>query len=370
MQEMKEPMRRYVMKLTEVGVSLLFLVIALSVFAHVLNYIMPFVIGFLIAAVLLPVATFFESFLPRAIAISGALVVSLGGLLAVIVFLLVQGAGEATSLAIAIPRYFGMWKQVSQYAIEQGMAVYAHLPLKMVEAVQTTVNTMVDQARQFALTLLSGFVGEVALLPDLIVIIVISVVAAYFFLAQREMLLQGMRRWLPPGWGPKVEEIAGDVWRAVIGLFRAQLVLIGVTSVICVIGLAVMGVQYALLLGVGIGLTGWVPIVGSGIITIPWVVGALVTGKVILAIKILLLQAVASVVRHTIEPKLLASNMGIGTFATMFGMYVGLTSLGILGLLLGPLLMIAIRSLLRERIFDDFFPASILPREEAEKERT
>jgi predicted PurR-regulated permease PerM len=65
------------------------------------------------------------------------------------------------------------------------------------------------------------------------------------------------------------------------------------------------------------------------------------------------LQVIVSVVRHSIEPKLMASNMELGTLSALFGMYVGLTTIGVIGLVIGPLLMIALRSLIKARMFVD-----------------
>ena len=41
---------------------------------------------------------------------------------------------------------------------------------------------------------------------------------------------------------------------------------------------------------------------------------------------------------------------------TLIGMYIGLTSMGVLGILLGPIMIIALRSLIRADIFSDILP--------------
>lgn len=353
----RKDLQAYLAHLLEVAVLLLFLVVSTYIFLHILNYILPFVIGFLIAVSLLPITRFLEhQGMPRRSAIVATLVVILGGLLSLLLFLVIQGAEEATSLYQVIPQYFVSWRAWAENLIDQSAIVYAHLPPKMVSPLQSSVGSVIAQSRELALSALSAFIGGVTVLPDLVFVIVISVIAAYFFMAERTLLLNWLRILLPPGWGIKLEVVAKDVGNALAGLLRAQLVLIAVTSMICVVGLTIMHVHYALILGVAIGLTGWVPILGSGIITIPWAIGAFALGNVVVAIKVILLQAIASLVRHTIEPKILASNMGLGTFPTLFGMYVGLTSIGFIGLLLGPIALIAIRSLLRVRMFIDFFP--------------
>ncbi len=357
----RKDLQAYFAHLLEVSILLIFLVISTFIFLRVLNYILPFVVGFLIAVTLFPIERFLEhQGVPRKPAIIVTLTVILGGLVAILLYLVIQGAEEAASLSQVMPKYFMWWRTWVETVIDKSAIVYAHLPAKMIIPLQSSVGSLIAQSRELALTTLSTLVGGVAVLPDLIFIIVISIVAAYFFMAERTLLLHWLRVLLPPGWSVKLEGVAADVGHALAGLLRAQLVLIAVTSVICVAGFTLMHVRYALILGVAIGLTGWIPIIGSGIITLPWAIGAFVFGNVIIAIKVILLQLIASLVRHTIEPKILAANMGLGTFPTLFGMYVGLTSIGFVGLLLGPIAVIAVRSLLRARMFIDFLPERMI----------
>lgn len=352
-----EAMRAYLFRLLEVVALLVLLFLVLFIFARIFTYILPFVIGFIIAVVLLPLVKWLEKRgLSRNVAIVSTLVVVLGGLLTAIVILTVRGAEEAANLAILMPRYITNWRNFAEVMIQQGMSVYAHLPVKMIEAVQSTLNSALDQIRLWVVSLLTSLFAGVALLPNFIVVIVISVIASYFFMAERDSLITFARRLLPPGMAPRLRIVITDVSNAISGLIRVQLLLVAVTIVVAVLGLALMQVAYSLILGTAIGLTGWVPIVGSGIITFPWAIGAIVMGNYILAIKVLLLQAVASMIRHIIEPKLLASNMGLGTFPTLIGMYIGLASIGLLGIILGPILIIALRSLMRADIFADFWP--------------
>ena len=358
MRTLDRDMRRYLRSVMEIAALLAFLLIVTELFLHLFVYVLPFVLGLLIAAALFP---FVRALRSTGLSEHGAVIVAMttavAGAVALLTFVVIQAAQEAVGFSQAIPVYFAYWRRWTESVLHQGMAVYGHLPPKVVTTFQSTALGAVEQAKQFVATLFASVVTGVALLPDTIIIGIIAVVAAYFFLAQRVELLSLLRRALPPGWAPKLEVVAMDVSRAIAGMLRTQLILIGVTSLICIVGMAAMHIRYAFILGLAIGLTGWVPLVGSGIVTLPWAAGAFVGGHVILAIKILLLQAVASLVRHTIEPKIMATSVGLGTFATMFGMYVGLSSIGFFGLVIGPIVLIAIRSLIRARIFVDLLPS-------------
>jgi sporulation integral membrane protein YtvI len=350
--------RHYVRAVAETAMLFALVVIALFIFVRVMHYILPFVIGFVVAALLQPLVRMQRR---RGVHLQVATLVALGGPLVVVGglvgLLVVKSAGEVAGLTVALPRYFDVWNVWVHQVLHDLAGVYGRLPPHVASALQATAESTVGETQTFVQSLLSGFFKGVTGLPDTLFIVGFSILSAYFFLIQRERLLASLKALLPPGWAAKMEIVAADVGAAVTGLLRTQLILIGVTTLICVVGLLVLHVAYAFILGAAIGVTGWFPIVGSGIITIPWAAGALLSGNVYLAVKIVALQAVASGVRHLIEPKIMATSVGLATFPTLFSMYVGFSSVGVFGLIIGPIVYIGLRSLLRARIFMDFLPA-------------
>ena len=77
-------------------------------------------------------------------------------------------------------------------------------------------------------------------------------------------------------------------------------------------------------------------------------------GNVVVAVKVLILQGIISAVRQVIEPKILADNVGLDTLSTLISMYIGLKAIGVLGLFLGPIFLIGLKSSLRARMFIDW----------------
>ncbi len=347
-------LKQYLLRLVEVVILFLSVLVVLWLSSKILTYVLPFALGLIIAVLLFPIVRYLEKWgLSRRLAIVMTFIIVLMIIFGLIGYLTVQGTQEAISLSQAIPNtyvHFSAW--VTNW-LERGMIVYGHLSPKIVSAIQSSVFAMVDQVRQILLNLVSSLVIGLEGLPNMLIIVVISLLASYFYMAQKESLTDGIVRLLPPGWGPKLGSVATDVLRAFVGLTRAQVILIMVSTVISIIGLLVIDPRYALILGLLIGLTGWFPVVGSGIITIPWIIGAYTAKHFGIAIEVAVLQIIVSVVRHSIEPKLMASNMELGTLSALFGMYVGLTTIGVIGLVIGPLLMIALRSLIKARMFVD-----------------
>ncbi|UOF90873.1 sporulation integral membrane protein YtvI [Fodinisporobacter ferrooxydans] len=354
---MNPALRRYLRNVLEVIALLVFLAAFGWVFVKTLDYTMPFVLGLILALLLHPLTSFLEKRgATRTVSILTAMVTVIGLLIGSTTFLVAQIAQEANVLSGNIPAYFAVWGEWFQDQMDKGKLFYGSLPLNVKEKIQTTSSNMLVQLQHFATDFLQSIITGISGLPEKVVMIVMALIAAYFFLADREKLWKRIQAFSPPGWDKKLDLVVHDVNRSFVGLIRAQIILVIVTMILSIIGLLIMHVHYAILLGILLGVTGLVPIVGSGIMSVPWAVYAFVTGDIPLGIQLLILQGFISLVRHIIEPKILANSVGLDTLSTLIAMYIGMKAMGVLGLFLGPIVVIAIKSLIKARMFIDFIP--------------
>lgn len=350
--------RRYLWRLFEVAALLVFVTLISVFFVWALRYILPFVVGWFMAILLLPLVKFLERRHVKSTA--AALFVLIGSLALIVVlsvFAVIAIAREASLLLVNVPQYFNGAQAWVQQQILMGKVFFGQLPPNVVASIQNTAMQSISSLEAWFRSFAKILLDSVTRLPEFSFVVVISLITAYFMLADRERLYRGFLRSLPPGWSGKMEAALNDMGRAFTGTIRVQVVLMLMSAVLGVLGMWVLGIEYAVLLGIAFGVTGLVPFLGSAILTVPWAVGALAMGDVTLAIKILLLQLVISAIRHVVEPKILADSVGLDTLSTLFALYVGMQLLGVLGLFLGPIILIGFKSLFRARLFVDFFPA-------------
>jgi sporulation integral membrane protein YtvI len=354
---MSSVMRRYLRNVLEVLALLVFVTIISWLFIKTLQYTMPFVLGLVIAIMLHPITKFLEKRgATRTVSIITSMILVIGLLIGAATILIAQIAQEANVLQSKLPSYIADWSNLFQQQFEKGKLYYGNLPQNVKENILKTSTSMLESIQNFGVSILQSIMGAISGLPETIIMIVIALIAAYFFLADRERIWRSILSISPPGWGNKLGHVVADVNRSFIGLIRAQIILVIVTMILAVFGLLIMGINYAVILGILLGVTGLIPIVGSGIVSFPWALYAAITGNIPLAIKLLILQGIISLVRHIIEPKILANNVGLDTLSTLIAMYVGMEAMGILGLFVGPIFVIAIKSLIKARMFIDFLP--------------
>lgn len=142
-------------------------------------------------------------------------------------------------------------------------------------------------------------------------------------------------------------EVKKELSGAGIAYVKTQVILILLVSITCSIGLFFIKNPYAMLFGVAIGLFDAFPVLGSGLILVPWAVISFIRGKVFAGAVLLTLYGICQFLREYLEPKLLGGKMGIRPVHSLMAVYIGYELFGLLGLFLGPFGLVLIKSLWR-----------------------
>lgn len=142
-------------------------------------------------------------------------------------------------------------------------------------------------------------------------------------------------------------EVRRELSGAGIAYVKTQAILILLVSITCSIGLALVKNPYAMLFGVAIGIFDAFPVLGSGLVLVPWAVINFIRGNVFAGAVLLTLYGICQFIREYLEPKLLGGKMGIRPVQSLMAVYVGYELFGILGLFLGPFGLVLIKSLWR-----------------------
>lgn len=78
---------------------------------------------------------------------------------------------------------------------------------------------------------------------------------------------------------------------------------------------------------------------------IPWAILCAINGDLNLGIAIIVLLVIMSVIRQLLEPKLVSKNIGIHPIFTLIAMYTGFKAIGVMGLLIGPIVLIIFKNI-------------------------
>lgn len=311
---------------------------------------LPFALAALLAALIDPVVNFLQERgrLSRTVAVLAAILVVLGLTSIALFFLISNLILELEVLVASLPAQARALGPVLQSLLARVQAFYfsGNLPPDIWNSIQNLLNTGIASLRGLLTFIVQWLIAFLSSLPELFILVIITLVATFFFSRDKEVILTTLRRSLPRIWAERVERTGAFLGKAIIGVLRAETVLISLQITQTVIGLLILQVDYALTLAFLIGLADILPIVGPGTIYIPWVIWEFIRGRYGLGIALLVLYSFIILLRQLLQPKLVAINLGLHPLTTLIALYAGLKLLGIAGLIVGPLTVVVIKAFL------------------------
>lgn len=201
----------------------------------------------------------------------------------------------------------------------------------------------------------NGIVQIIYYLPNLGTILIVVLLATFFISNSWERHNRTLLRIVPTVIHNPMVSIFSDLKKALFGFARAQLILISITAFIVMITLYALGIHSAFSIALLIGLVDLLPYLGVGIVLIPWSLYAFMSNDLTLGIGLTVLYSIILIVRQIMEPKVLASSVGLDPLTALLGMYVGLKLFGILGLLIGPVSLVILDALRRAHVIRDLW---------------
>ncbi|MGI6119031.1 MAG: sporulation integral membrane protein YtvI [Desulfosporosinus sp.] len=321
-----------------------------QVISKIFSALLPFIIAFLLAFLLEPlVVRLMRGIrLRRTYASVLTLIIAIAGVSLFIFLIVARLYTELSDLAVTFPNYGYLVDLVNKQVdtVEKFVKVNPQIQNTLYASTESVARTLQEWAKSGSLFLLSFLTA----LPRVFIILVVSLVATLLISASYPNVKQFISKLFPNRWYASARVISEDLGAAIVGYLRAQTILISITTFVIILGLFLMGNRYAVTLGVLAGLLDIMPIVGTGMLFVPWSIGLIIMGSFGDALKVLALWLIVITVRQFLEPKVLADGIGIHPLPTLISMYIGLQFLGAIGLILGPTLVICYEAIRKAKI--------------------
>lgn len=203
---------------------------------------------------------------------------------------------------------------------------------QVVNHIQTTVlPSITEQTLRLAL-------GTAEAFALIVIILVVAILLVKNLDEYRE-------RFRASGFAPLLLPIIDRLRCSAVAYLRTQGILMLITATLCTLGLVLIRNPYALLLGLVIALLDALPVLGSGMILLPWSIVLFFRNDYISGAILLTVFVLCVILREFLEPKLLGKGIGIRPLYTLISMYLGIRIFGVAGFILGPIGLVIIKSL-------------------------
>ena len=220
------------------------------------NTLLPFVVGAAIAYLLDPVADWLENHgLSRGMATA---LVTLFVVFGIAVFLLIVVplvANQIRGIAEAVPTLI---QHVNLHLTERYPALFDED-----SAVRRALVSMEDTLRDGGVKLVQTVLSSSLALLDVVLLLVLAPVIAFYLLMDWDRMIAALDALVPREHVATVRRLARDVDAVLSGFVRGQLTVCAVLGSFYAIALAVVGLQFGVVVGLFAGLISFIPFVGS-----------------------------------------------------------------------------------------------------------
>ncbi|WP_404454957.1 sporulation integral membrane protein YtvI [Oceanobacillus kapialis] len=189
-------------------------------------------------------------------------------------------------------------------------------------------------------SLVNGLTQVFMIVPSFILAFLFVFIGFYFIGKDWEKLVRKVHTKTPETVWQKAKSFRNILRYRVWGLIRSQIIIMFIAAVIVFIGLLILGTEHTLAISIVVGLAEILPYLGSGTILGPWALYMVFTGDIGMAIGLVVLYAVTAIIRQSIEPKILSSSMNLDALAVLISLFVGLQLFGMIGVFVGPILLV------------------------------
>lgn len=130
--------------------------------------------------------------------------------------------------------------------------------------------------------------------------------------------------------------------QCIFSYLKGYLLLMVFTFIQLFVAFAIIRVNNPLLIAAVVALVDLLPILGTGTVLVPWGIIEIVFYNRAQGMAILVIYALVTITRNFAEPKIIGKQIGINPLFTLLSMFVGLKIFGFFGMILMPLILVAV----------------------------
>ncbi|ONI46160.1 sporulation integral membrane protein YtvI [Candidatus Epulonipiscium fishelsonii] len=315
---------------------------------YILELIAPFIFAWLLGGMLDPCVTFFETKLKMS-----------------------RGFATIISMLTVLTGFFGLIFQLSQMLYSQILSLkdsYPAYKLQIVEMIDiieiymgkvgsifnlptdmATLDNLINEILNYignSLNELAPYLYDIlGAVPTSLFFILITLLSTFFMTKDRQEIKKFIIAQLSISMLKKIALVKLGLKNALGGYIKTQLILMCIVFSICLVGLFCLRREHFLLVSLIIAIFDALPALGSGAILITWGIYHLIMGNYSVSIGLFGIYGLLLITRQVVEPRVLSGQIGVYALVTIISIYIGLKLIGPLGIIIGPITAVTIKTL-------------------------
>ena len=207
------------------------------------------------------------------------------------------------------------------------------------------INEVYDFVKSFVKTMSTFSLNLILDVPQMLISIIMGCLASFYMMYDYKKTGEFFNRQLSSGGKKFIRVFNENVLISILKMIFSYVILSSICFVELSLGFLILGIKDAWFIGLIIAIVDVLPILGSGGILVPWAIISMITHNVPRGIGLLVLWVVIIIVRQIAEPKVVGSQVELHPLIIIMSMYIGLQTMGTLGILMAPLYVVICKKL-------------------------
>ena len=281
----------------------------------------------------------------------------------VLTLLFIRLSDTATSLISAVPGFYENsvvpgFERIYERLLEIAGRMDPSVRDALTGAVPNLITNLGSAVTNFSARTVAWLTSIATRLPSILLSTMICLIATVFIAVDFDRIKFFIRRNLPD----KTLRIAVNVRNSFLEMvwqfLKSYFIIFCITTAEISLGLFVIGVGRPVLIALITATLDAFPIIGSGLVLLPWAVVMLITGSYGRGLGLLAVYTWVAVFRQIIEPRIVGKHVGLRPLVTLICMYAGTKLFGGMGLFALPIMAAIITDLNNNGVIHLFRAAS------------
>lgn len=325
----------------------LYLVGSYVFFRFVFPLVLPFVLALFLAIAVDPIVTGLERRrgVPRSVGAATVIMLILGILGLVFFLTLVRLGTELVGVSSSLPLvYVEVTRFMEMFSRVFGEFI-ASLPPSLEGAFFRQFSTVYQSMQGILSDALGILTGLLQALPNLALIFLITALATYLVSRDKETVREFALGLLPGEWRSAALTVKARLLTSAVGLLRAQGILVILTFLVILVGLTLLGAEYALSIAMASAVLDVIPVLGPALVFLPWASYHLLVGEAGFGVGILFLYIVVATLRGIAQAYVIGGNIGLHPLSALIALFLGFRFFGAAGVVYGPIIAVVLKAM-------------------------
>ena len=186
----------------------------------------------------------------------------------------------------------------------------------------------------------SGIGNLIKALPTFLIVSSVTVVASCYMAKDYNRLIRFINNMIGKEKYKKITTIKNIVFDNILKICFSYLIIMVIVFIFLCIGFFVLNVNNFIIVAFIVAFVDLLPVLGTGIILLPWSVYCFVADNFYKGLGILTIYILVCILKNIIEPKIIGKQIGINPLLSLIAIYLGYKTIGFFGIVIFPIVLI------------------------------